>query len=685
MAPGLALASAGQMVQSFASGEFAGKHPVMTISRGTIVYLHDLGMTVTAVILALYLRVSGDSLFDYGPALALYVPVTVAVGAVVYRMFGLYRGIWRYASAPDMIQLVKAVTALAVVFETVVQVAPLIVAFTNPLPRSVPLILWFVLLILLGGPRFGYRIFKDGRHIRRMIEEGLGEVPVLLIGVGDAAALFIGSLAHAPDAPYRVVGVLDDKDDARRVGRDIRGVPVLGGLDRLAAVVDELDRRGIRPQRLILAKNQDEMSAPTVRRLLEQSETLGLPLSRLPSPTEFKEGLGDGKIELKPIAVEDLLGRPQAMLNRGAIEGLVAERRVLVTGAGGTIGSELTRQIAALGPSRLILIENGEFNLYTIDMELRERFPALDIRAVLADVRDRDRIRDLFDEHVPELVFHAAALKHVPLVEDCPAEGALTNVFGTRNVADAARAVGVRAMVLISTDKAVRPSSVMGATKRVAESYCQALDTLVMNSATPTRFVTVRFGNVLGSSGSVVPLFQRQLARGGPLTVTHPDMRRYFMTVREAVELVLQASAHGIAHPDERGRILVLDMGEPVRILDLARQMIRISGHKPDVDVKIEFVGLRPGEKLFEEILHDDEAPERTDADGVFVAAPRLTDHGSLTAALAELETAARAGRHQAVVAQLHLLVPEYETPPANSETKPETTKSSCAAPPPVS
>ena len=657
----------------------------MTISRAAIVYLHDLVMTVVAVILALYLRVSGDIFSDYGPALALCAPMAMVIGAVVYRLFGLYRGIWRYASAPDMIQLVKAVTALTAVFGTVMLLMPLAVAFANPLPRSVPLILWFVLLILLGGPRFGYRVFKDGRRIRRMIEEGLGEIPVLLVGVGDTAALFIGSLAHAPDAPYRVVGVLDDKDDARRIGRDIRGVPVLGGIDRLAEVVEELSRRGARPQRLILAKSQDEMSASTVRHMLDRAEALGLPLSRLPNPTEFKEALGGGKIELKPIAIEDLLGRPQATLDRGAIEGLVAGRRVVVTGAGGTIGSELTRQIAALKPARLVLVENGEFNLYAIDMELRERFPGLDIRAVLADVRDRDRIHGLFEKHRPELVFHAAALKHVPLVEDCPAEGALTNVFGTRNVADAARAVGVRAMVLISTDKAVRPSSVMGATKRVAESYCQALDTLVMNSATPTRFVTVRFGNVLGSSGSVVPLFQRQLARGGPLTVTHPDMRRYFMTVREAVELVLQASAHGIAHPDERGRILVLDMGEPVRILDLARQMIRLSGHKPDADVKIEFVGLRPGEKLFEEILYEAEAPERTDADGVFVAAPRLIDHEPLSATLAGLEAAARAGDHQAVVSRLRLLVPEYETPAAGGETISQAAKTPCAAPAPVS
>ena len=639
----------------------------LIIGRATVVYIHDLAMSALAVVVALYLRVGGDAFAPYLPALLVGVAVAVAVGAVTFRLFGLYRGIWRYASAPDMVQLVQAVTVATLMFAVLVPALIWGLAVTEPLPRSVPLILWLVQMTALAGPRFGYRLFKDGRRARRLPVGGHEEIPVLLIGVGDAAALFIRSLADDAAAPYRVVGVLDEKDKGQRVGRDIRGVPVLGDIDQVVQVVDLLNQRGLRPQRLILTKSQQELPGGAVRKLLDQAEGLGLPLTRLPSLTEFKEALGEGKIELRPIAIEDLLGRPQAVLNRSAIQGLIAGARVLVTGAGGTIGSELARQIAALKPASLVLLENGEFNLYAIDIELRERHPELAIQTVLGCVRDRERILRLFEEQRPDLVFHAAALKHVPLVENCPAEGIMTNVVGTRNVADAACAVGVRAMVLISTDKAVRPSSVMGATKRVGESYCQALDTLAARGAgagaATTRFVTVRFGNVLGSSGSVVPLFQRQLARGGPITVTHPDMRRYFMTVREAVELVLQASAHGVAHPDERGRILVLDMGEPVRIVDLARQMIKLSGHKPDIDIRIEFVGLRPGEKLFEEILYAAEQPSRTEADGVFLASPRLIDDVLLNRALKELEGAARANDAVRMAAILHDIVPEYETP----------------------
>ncbi|HRQ83340.1 MAG TPA: nucleoside-diphosphate sugar epimerase/dehydratase, partial [Azospirillaceae bacterium] len=390
-------------------------------------------------------------------------------------------------------------------------------------------------------------------------------------------------------------------------------------------------------QWLYLAPQQAEVSRDAMRGLFERADALGLTLARLPSLTEFKSALNEGKIELRPIAIEDLLGRPQAALDRGAIADLVTGLPVLVTGAGGTIGAELTRQIAALAPSLLVLMDSGEFNLYSIEMEIRERFPGLSLQAEIGDVRDRDRVFRLMETVRPALVFHAAALKHVPLVEANPCEGALTNVVGTRNVADAARAVACRAMVLISTDKAIRPTSVMGACKRLAEIYCQALDLspAPQADAQPTRFMTVRFGNVLGSSGSVVPLFQRQLAAGGPLTVTHPDMRRYFMTVREAVELVLQASAHGVAHGEERGKVLVLDMGQPVKIVDLARQMIRLAGFRPDEDVKIHFTGLRPGEKLFEELLSADEAPSKTDAEGVFLAAPLALPLDAAAAGLA--------------------------------------------------
>jgi O-antigen biosynthesis protein WbqV len=380
-------------------------------------------------------------------------------------------------------------------------------------------------------------------------------------------------------------------------------------------------------------------------------------------------------VALRGIEIEDLLDRPQVPLDREGMARLVQGRRVLVTGAGGTIGGELARQVAALGPASLALLDHGEYVLYEIDLELRERHPEVPRRAILADVRDAARMTRLMAEIRPELVFHAAALKHVPMVENNPLEGLLTNALGTSIVADAARKAGVALMVLISTDKAVNPSSIMGASKRLAEMYCQALDRDAragknMRDARSAgggmRLVTVRFGNVLGSTGSVVPLFRRQLERGGPLTVTHPDMSRYFMTVREAVGLVLQASVVGATDREDQppelreGGIFVLDMGAPVKIVDLARRMIRLAGLKPDEDVEIRFTGLRPGEKLFEELFHGQEPPQPTNFPGLLVAVPRTTDAAQMRAAIAEIAVMAEAGDRDGALARLGALVPEF-------------------------
>ena len=336
---------------------------------------------------------------------------------------------------------------------------------------------------------------------------------------------------------------------------------------------------------------------------------------------------------------------------------------MLVTGAGGSIGSELVRQVCDFRPAEIGLLDMSEHALYTIDREVMERWPALERHSVIADVRDKGRVLQVFGQLRPELVFHAAALKHVPLVEENVVEGATTNVTGTVNVADTCRESGVSAMVLISTDKAVNPASIMGATKRIAESYCQALD---LESGGGTRFVTVRFGNVLGSTGSVVPLFQRQLADGGPLTVTHPEMTRYFMTIKEAVELVLQASALGSQKAGngggQQGKIYVLDMGEPIRIMDLAEQMIRLAGLNPGADIKIDIVGVRPGEKMFEEIFHGSEPPVPTECEGILLAAPRVSSLDDLTPALAELADAGRADDVERIRALIRKLVPEYHT-----------------------
>lgn len=641
---------------------------VFRIKRTRIAYVHDVIMAAASFVLALYLRLGGDLFTVAGSYLVLGAALFAAVAASVFLFLDLYRGIWRYASLDDMINIVKASTLTILIF------LPLLFLITrlDSLPRSTLFINWLVLMALLGGPRIVYRIIKDRSVQAVLARDGKRRIPVLLVGAGDAAELFLRSIARAPDGNYRAVGIIDDKGS--RIGRVIHGVPVMGGLADLPAVVETLSKQGRRPQRLVITK-RNRLAGEQVRALLDTADAIGLTLARLPELTEFKSGV-DEKLEIRPIAVEDLLGRPQAVLDRLAMRALIAGRRVLVTGAGGTIGGELVRQISDFAPAHLSLLDNSEYALYTIDLELGERHPEAPRRAILADVRRRERVAAVMRAERPDLVFHAAALKHVPMVEGQPEEGVLTNVLGTRNVADSCRANDVAAMVLISTDKAVNPASVMGATKRLAESYCQALDRAadLDIAGGGTRFVTVRFGNVLGSTGSVVPLFQRQLAAGGPLTVTHRKVTRYFMTVREAVELVLQASVLGVRDDADSGKIFVLDMGAPVLIQDLARQMIRLAGLRPDEDVKIDFTGLRPGEKLDEELLHAGENLMPTRCPGLLLAAPRAADHALLSHGIDELVHSAHGGLTDRLFVTLARLVPEYRreatAPPRSAATR---------------
>lgn len=620
-----------------------------------IAYAHDIIMAALSVVLSLILRMGGGAGTLPTSFIVTSTILFAIVAAAVFWPMGLYRGVWRYSSMSDMVQITKAVTVTMLIF------VPIMFVTTRAefIPRSFPVINWLVLLLLLGGPRFAYRLFRD-RRIDWTIESGKQpRVPVLLIGAGDDAETFIRAMARHHHRTYRIVGVVDEK--GHRTGRYIHTVKVLGSLDEIDAVLARLQRRNSLPRRLIVTKQH--LPRPTMRRLLDLAEANGMALSRLPALTDFHEGAGSeggSVLDVRPVDVADLLGRPQAVLDRPAMRNLVAGRRVMVTGAGGTIGGELMRQIAALDPAELSLLDNGEFALYTAETELADQFPSVPRQAVLADVRDATRLADVFAAAKPELVFHAAAMKHVPIVEANATEGVLTNAVGTRNVADACRDHGVIAMVLISTDKAVNPTSVMGATKRAAESYCQALSL----RDTGTRFVTVRFGNVLGSTGSVVPLFQRQLAKGGPLTVTHPEMSRYFMTTHEAVELVLQATASSVTSAtDEPGAIFVLDMGEPVKIVDLANQMIRLAHKDPGKDIEIEFIGLRPGEKLHEQLFHQGEPLTRTDMQGIRLATPRTADLQLLSRQFDDLEQTARGGDATATTAVLARIVPEYDVP----------------------
>ena len=630
-------------------------------ARGIVAFAHDIVMAAIAFVLAVYLRV-GDASYLFSSDLFLRGTVTFTlIAALVFWFMGLYRGVWRYASLNDLWAIARATTLVILIF--------LLVMFLwtrlDGLPRSLPFITWFVLMALLGGPRFMYRLYKDRRIDFGMEAAGIHRIPVLLVGSGDEAELFIRAVSRGPDAAYRVVGIVSER--ANRVGRVIHGIDVMGTTEELTDVVKELSERGHRPQRLVLTA--EAMDGVRVRKLLDDADVLGMTLARTPSLTDFKAGIED-EVAIKPVAVEDLLGRPQMPLDREVMAGLVAGKRVLVTGAGGSIGSELVRQICRFGPAEIVLLDHSEFQLYLIDLEISESHSDLPRSAIIADVRNANRLAQIFAEHNPQLVFHAAALKHVPLVEANHFEGVMTNVIGTANVAETCRKTGVWVMVLISSDKAVNPTNVMGATKRIAEQVCQAMD-LECAETGGTRYVTVRFGNVLGSTGSVVPLFQRQLAAGGPLTVTDAAMTRYFMTIREAVELVLEASAVGSARSDYAGKIFVLEMGEPVKILDLARQIIRLAGLRPDQDVGIKFVGLRPGEKLHEELFHSGEALVSTAYDGIMVGTPRTPDVQEISKVTDALTDACAMADNAALIEGIRALVPEYrcELPPPRQAT----------------
>ena len=567
--------------------------------------------------------------------------ITLLVGGLPFRLSQQY---WRFSAMEDLVSVAAGSVVSAILFALVWTVA----GYPLPTP-TFPIVHALTLAAFLGAPRVFYRLAKvrprgaAGRPVQR----------VLLVGAGEGADTFLRALGSERRPGLRVIGLL--ALGRNQTGRRMQGHAILGGVSELRRVLDRLGDQDRLPDALVVTERS--LGGSRMAYLLEEAQRQGIPVRQAPRPTELREA---GGIELKPVALEDLLNRPQVSLDREGMARLVRGRRVLVTGAGGTIGSELARQVAGLAPAELTLLDNGEFALWQIDLELRETQPAVTRHTIIADVRDEPRMRAALATLRPELVFHAAALKHVPMVEANPGEGLLTNAGGTRIVVDAAAACGCAATVLISTDKAVNPSSLMGASKRLAEMYCQALDDQARDHG-GMRCITVRFGNVLGSTGSVVPLFRRQLARGGPLTVTHPDMQRYFMTVREAVSLVLQASVVGTEGAVPGGGIFVLDMGKPVKIVDLARQMIRLAGLRPEADIQIEFTGLRPGEKLFEELFHGEEPPVPTGHSGLLMATPRTADAAAVRRAIADIASACHAGQTGEALTLLGRMVPEFE------------------------
>ena len=555
-----------------------------------------LGMDICCVLvtflLSLRLTVNENNLLLN--SILLPIAVCMIFHAIVFMKCGCYSSLWRYAGAEELISIVVASISYAI---------PCMIVH-RLIGYNYPILFYIVNVILVialtGGVRLSYR---TGRRLTKIshIEDDISKV--LLIGGGAAGNIVINEIKVNPQMKKRVVGILDD--NLNKVGRKIHNIKILGTTDEVKRIVEENNIDEI----IIAMAN---VSKEEKRVIIEKCQQTKCKLKTLPGIYEIIDGKVDIK-KIRDVEIEDLLGREPIKTNLSEISDYIEEKVVLVTGGGGSIGSELCRQIASFNPRHLIIVDNYENNAYAIQQELIRKYgKELKLSTIIASIREEVRMEEIFKEYRPEVVFHAAAHKHVPLMEKSPSEAIKNNIFGTYKVASLADKYNVRRFVLISTDKAVNPTNIMGATKRAAEMIIQTL-----NERSNTEYVAVRFGNVLGSNGSVIPLFKKQIEEGGPVTITHPDIIRYFMTIPEAVGLVIQAGAMA-----KGGEIFILDMGEPVKILDLANNLIRLSGFEPGVDIKIEYTGLRPGEKLYEELLMSEEGITKTENKKIFIGKP---------------------------------------------------------------
>lgn len=533
---------------------------------------------------------------EYWHAYIDILPFTVLLTLVFFVLWKLYRSVWRYASATEMVNIAMATTCAAIAQFILCH------ATNNLMPRSYYLLYWFFLFALICGIRFSYRILRIINMKRTSILAGKSRNNVMIIGAGAAANSIIKEIEASQYINLSVKCIIDDHFGCH--GKFLRGVPIVGGRDKIAESVEKY------------AIDEIIFAIPSASRqvrkeILEICKETGCKLRALPGMYQLING--DVSVsKLKDVEIEDLLGRDPIKINIDDIIGYVSGKVVMVTGGGGSIGSELCRQIAGHNPKQLIVVDIYENNAYEIQQELTRKYPELDLKVLIASVRNTNRMNAIFEKYKPNIVYHAAAHKHVPLMEESPNEAIKNNVFGTYKTAKAADKYGVEKFVLISTDKAVNPTNIMGASKRICEMVIQ-----MMNEQSNTNFVAVRFGNVLGSNGSVIPLFKKQIAEGGPVTVTHPDIIRYFMTIPEAVSLVLQAGAYA-----KGGEIFVLDMGEPMKIVDLATNLIKLSGYKVGEDIEIKFTGLRPGEKMYEELLMSEEGLKQTANKMIFIGKP---------------------------------------------------------------
>ncbi|TGM13493.1 polysaccharide biosynthesis protein [Leptospira selangorensis] len=606
-------------------------------NRRSLLFPLDLSFMILSYFLAYLIRFESTVFLQEPNDFFIPLLIVVVCRSLVFLFSNIYRSIWAYASIHDLVEIIKTTILSSLISNT----ALLFYNGFEHLSRMIPVIDTLLLLGFLCIRSLSWRLVRDQYILRKKQGDG---IPTLILGAGKTGATLLTELRRHNDLNLLPLGLLDD--DESKIGAHIQGVPVLGKIDQAESLIRSLEIKKV----LIAFSNPD---GKQIGKLIKSFESENVDFKILPSLGSLF--FDPPKVQqLREIRVEDVLGRPVVDLEIESIRSYIAGKTVLITGAGGSIGSELCRQVAVFNPAKMILLDSAETPLYEIDYELRKVFKdsGIQFRAVIADIKNPLRIGSVFETDRPQVVFHSAAYKHVPMMEINPSEAVLNNVLGTKNLADISRIYGTERFVLISTDKAVNPVNIMGASKRVAELYLQAI-----SQGTKTKFITVRFGNVLGSSGSVIPRFREQISNGGPVTVTHPDIIRYFMTIPEATQLVLQAAAMG-----EKEEIFLLDMGEPIRILNLAEDMIRLSGFRPYTDIPIVFTGLRPGEKLFEELLLDLEGIKKTHHPKIRIAAPlEEGDPSSFQARFNSLLEAAKSDREEEIFSSFKTLVPEYK------------------------
>lgn len=634
--------------------------------RKLLVILHDWGMTALAVLISFFLRFDVDGIEQRMPVLLYFVPLFALYATAVYSVFGLYESKWRFASLPDLANIFKSVTCLALSLIVIDYVLASSTIYGGFLFGKITIALyWCVQFMLLGGPRIAYRYFRYTRLRRHAIATDAKQT--LIMGRAADAEMILRSIESGALRKVWPAGILSPSPADQEMV--VRGTRVLGTLEDLERVVVEQARRGHKIDQVILTGG---VLAESVKPefIIGRARQLDIEVRTLAG---LQEGAhGSARPRVARIAVEDLLLRPSVKIDHRRLERLVQGKSIAVTGGGGSIGLEICKSAVNFGASRVLVLENSEPILRAALDRLEAMGTKTEIDGRIADVRDRNRMFRMLADFQPDLVFHAAALKHIQLVERDWAEGVRTNVFGSINVADAAIAAGARGMVMISTDKAVEPVSVLGATKRLAEIYCHALDTEILargpnSSIVPlnrkgesTRLISVRFGNVLASNGSVVPRFRTQIEAGGPVTVTHPDMVRYFMTIREASDLVITASSHALGTERSTPSIYVLNMGQPVKIVELAERMIRLSGYEPYEDIDITFTGLRDGERLNEVLFAGDESSAEIGISGVVAARPECPPLAEVRNALTALDAALAADDRDAVFRVFKEAVPDF-------------------------